>query len=1061
MSIRYLTEDELNEFIKFEGGDSKTNTKNEDQITQKQKDNIYIYLKESQLDNQIIKNKQFVLKPHQTIPKYYLLNHVNRIILHYSMGSGKTAAAIFIASHYLNIYKETQFLNLYNNISTTESKKLIHIIGAWQSQNAFVQDLLKPELHFVDLDRIKEIKEKMNSTFKEIRLEGEMDYKRLVKSIVKKMEFHGYQSFFNKCFPNITTEKYSQDAKILIEEYNKGLIKIEEKILSEFADSLVIVDEMQKLYSSTGMNSYGFVLSVLMKSASKYNIKFVFLTGTILNTSLYEVVDVMNILNEETIEEHSTYLDQITILNNIVTYKIKDSKINYIRDYFKNIFIYYSNTDLSETEMEVKKFIQDTPKQLTFIDQETKKKVKDPIDTVNSVQNLSQLIYKSNPKKAIPTEIHVGNIMIKEPNQMINLYSVEVEGYQAKQYGKYLSEQTTLNQLSDSDENVSIHDGIFDKNDNSIYFNSGIYCGNGLKYPNIKKYSAIGAELVRICLYSVLKGEKVIVYHERILGFGLKQYIEILNQNGFILYGTSPKKDTRCKVCGLELGDHTVNHDFIPMRYEVMYGDISDKDRKQLTQLYNSPNNLYGDYISVMFISSIAYSGVSFFNTNNIVILDKISNLSRWKQIYSRIIRTHSHDLLPKDKQYANVYTMVIKHPDEKRNGVTSFTHEEKYYKLRAILNNYINDFIEDIRKHSITDILLKEQEKIPEIITLKNEESIFNQDLLIELNNMFKQNRINLNSPWRLKQLMTRLNDPRNQLSFINIPLLSKHRKLLLTIIKEKYLRLFYDSFDDKKNIYCVLTNSETKKTIDYDVKFNFSDLNYLSLESSSFNQLLIDLSTVVEKIRVLEGDEKDKYIINLRNSMLKLVLVTKGKFDKIINYKTFWDVIYLIHDEYYSDDDKKFVENHSSENRNYNNMAGFYYYDRVILKPKNINLAENKFIEPGQEIEIKEISLPKQIKNSVTINDSPFLFKIISYSPLEPTIWYLRVVVLEETEYKDNRKKNKGVNCASFNVERLYLYFPNISNKINRKNYCINLIGELCTQARDHKIKLPNPFN
>lgn len=1061
MSIRYLSEEELNELLyipeystsKLEGGDEVS----------KEQENIYLYLKEGKIDNQLLKYNQFVLKPHQTIPKYYLLNHVNKVILHYSMGSGKTAGAIFIASYYLDIYKQTQFLNLYNNKSVHDSKKLIHVIGSWQTQNAFIQDLLKPELHFVDVDQIKQIKEKLNSTFKEIRAEGEIEYNRLIKSILKKIEFYGYQAFFNKCFPDINMQKFTQDARALIEEYKNGLIKIEDKILEEFRDSLIIVDEMQKLYSTNGMNSYGFVLSILMKSASKYNIKFVFLTGTILNTSLYEVVDVMNIMNENTIEDHSTYLDQITILDNIVTYKIKESKIDYIRDYFRNIFIYYSNNDGIETEIEIKKYSQPIDKSLSFYDPQLKKNVKDKLEYINSVNNLTKVISKYDENKHIPTEIHVGNIMIKEPNQIMNIYSVEVEGYQADKYLKYLQEESTMSDLIEGDENVSIHDGIFDKNDNSIYYNSGIYSGVGLKYPNIKKYSAIGAELVRICLYSVLKGEKVVVYHERILGFGLKQYVEILNQNGFILYGTSPKKDTRCKICGNELEHHPNSHDFVPMRYEVMYGDISDKDRKQITQLYNSPNNLYGDYISVIFISSIAYSGVSFFNTNNIVILDKISNLSRWKQIYSRIIRTRSHDLLPKEKKYANVYTMVIQHPMEKRNGINLFTREEKYYKLRVILNNYVNNFISDIRDHSISKILLKEQERISEILTLKNENSIFNQDLIQELNNIFKLNKINLNSPWILKKLIKRLTDPENQLSFINMNLLSKHRKLIPIIIKEKYLKLFYDYLDYKegKNIFCILDRSQKEETVKYNTKFNFADLNYLTLESSIFKQILLDLTTMYNKIEKLNDTDKDKHVIYIRNQLMKLVTSIKGKFELIINYKIFWDVIYLIHDEYYVGDEKKFLENHNSDKRDYNSIAGFYYYDKVILKPKEIDLSKNKFLSGDSKIEIKEIQLPRRNKEiTVPLNDSQLLFKITSHSALEPTIWYLRVVIIAINDERDNRKKNKGINCSSFNVEKLYMYFPNIDKKMNRKNYCIKLIGVICDEATDKKIKIPTPF-
>ena len=251
------------------------------------------------------------------------------------------------------------------------------------------------------------------------------------------------------------------------------------------------------------------------------------------------------------------------------------------------------------------------------------------------------------------------------------------------------------------------------------------------------------------------------------------------------------------------------------MRYAALYGDLSEKERKQLTQLYNTPNNLYGEYISVMFISSVAYSGVSFFNTNHLIILNKINNLSKWKQIYARIIRTHSHDLLPPEKKWANVYTMIIKHPDEKSNGVTQFIREEKYYKLRNILNQYIDVFIKNVAKTSITDTLLNHQENIPNLITIKNEPSLFKQDLIEEMKFVFKRSKINVDQPWVYQNLIRRICDPENQLTFINLSLMTL-KEISSIVIRQNYLKLFKidTDYSENKHIYCIPLNSESKNT-------------------------------------------------------------------------------------------------------------------------------------------------------------------------------------------------------------------------------------------------------
>lgn len=1057
MSTYFLNNlEDQNLFTSITGGSITQN--------ESEQENIYEYLTTTNLNSHLMKKKAFILKPHQVIPKYYLLNHVDKLILHYSMGSGKTAAAIYILNHYYETYMKQKFLNLYSN-THFKSNKNIYIIGTWQTQNAFLQDLMKPEFHFIDKQILEEIDKKRNSNFKEIRQEGELEYKKISKQLLNNFEFYGYQALFNVCFPNIENKHFVQDASMLIDEFNKGILQIDENVLINFKNSIIIIDEMQRLYSSQGLNSYGFIIGALIKKTKKYNTKFVFLTGTMLNLSLYEVVDVMNILNDETFEPHSKYLDEITILDDIHTYKIKDSQIDYIRNYFNKHFIFYEqSSNKNEINVKISKDNSELNKKFMFYDPVKKIKSKDTLNTIYSINNVKKLIYENDKSSNLPTEIHIGNLQLKE-KQIMNLYCVTVEGKQAELYKKYLTENITMKNLDDDTVTTTLHDGAFDKKDDLLYSVGGIYSGSGLKYPHVKQYSAIGAEMVRLTLYNTILGEKTVIYHEKILNFGLKQYAEILNQNGFILYGTSPKNDTRCKICGLEFENHKTGHDFIPMRYGILYGDMSENERKDLTQLYNSANNLYGDYISVMFISSIAYSGVSFFNTNNLIILDKINNLSKWKQICSRIIRTHSHDLLPKEKKIAKIYTMIIRHPDEYSNGSTKFYFEEKYYKLRLILNDYISNFIEDITKHSITDILLYNQKEIPKILTLKKELTIFKNDLIKELKFIFENNRLDCNSPWLFKHLFDRLQDPENQMSYINMSLLDRRKNLFSTIIRKHFINLFYDKFDynDTKNIYCIVNVKkeikENNVNNQYTTLFNFSDLNYLLIENNQYSQDLINLSILIEKVKTINNNDDDKHIISIRNNLNSLLnKITNLKL--IVNNKTFWEAIYLIHDEYYSDDDRHFIKNHSKENRNFHKIAGFYYYDTIILKPKEIDLINDIYPETLNQ-NIEKIKIQKKEINQELFEGTPYIFKIISNNNIEPSIWYLRVTILEPNDHIDNRRKNKGINCVSFDVKKLKIYFSDLNYDINKKTYCIKLISDLCSIANKKNISIVTPFN
>ena len=254
-----------------------------------------------------------------------------------------------------------------------------------------------------------------------------------------------------------------------------------------------------------------------------------------------------------------------------------------------------------------------------------------------------------------------------------------------KKYEEWLQNddaQESVNAVEEVQDRLSLHDCYFSTTESdNIYLSSGVYTGRGLLYPELKNYSAIGAEMVRLCLYNTLRGEKVICYHDKIAKGGLKQYIEFLKVNGYIEYSTPMKNDTRCLKCGLTLSEHTdkTTHSFSPMCYAVLSGEITENQRNKITEIWNNPNNLTGEVISVLMISSVAAAGVSFYNTTNLIILNKISNMSKWKQICGRIVRTASHSLLPQSKRIAKIYTMTVHAPSEWDSSNSKMDIETKY----------------------------------------------------------------------------------------------------------------------------------------------------------------------------------------------------------------------------------------------------------------------------------------------------------------------------------------------------------------------------------------------
>jgi hypothetical protein len=191
--------------------------------------------------------------------------------------------------------------------------------------------------------------------------------------------------------------------------------------------------------------------------------------------------------------------------------------------------------------------------------------------------------------------------------------------------------------------------------------------------------------------------------------------------------------DCRCWLCGKTYHEHLhgeFKHDFRLLQYAILSGDMTDSERSQIVKIYNSPANITGRLISCLFISKVASSGVSFFNTNHLILLSRVSNLSLWKQIKARIMRLGSHELLPPEKRFANIYTMILK-------------PEENYYKVRSLLYKDTLIITQKIYDYSITKTLFDKPETFQ---TNYKDVIMLRQDIFDEIRNIYTSGVIDFN---------------------------------------------------------------------------------------------------------------------------------------------------------------------------------------------------------------------------------------------------------------------------------------------------------------------------
>lgn len=979
-------------------------------------ENVYELFHPENFDMNVLYNRKTILMPHQVVPKYYLLSNpdIHSLIINYTMGTGKSMTAVFLILKLLNEKRNIEFNSQFVKVNQNsflnkkmKAEKNIIVISGWQGVNAICEELIKPEFGYINDEDDNLLRTLPSNEVKSLK-------RSLFKGMEQYINFFGYQAFFNFCFPNLVNNNLAQDAKALMIEYEKDNIFINEKSKEHLRDSIIIIDEMQKLYSVDGLNSYGFNVLLLHKLAKELNCKIMLMTGTIINSSIREIIDICNITSlDRKFLNYDDYLVEKNNEFNIKTFNIKEDKeIELLRTLKKNYIAYSTRI---------------------------KRKVPELIDCdklpMYNYHDEGCKAFVFDKQKNLPQEIYIGNTVISKDDIDCSLicYSLTVEGFQKDAYKQYIENQlnnSTNERESENSNTMYIQDAYIPTKDafkHGIIQTNQCYIGKFLSLENIRKFSIAGYTFCKMCLENSWHNEKTIVYHSNLRNFGIYQYAKILEANGFIEIGNPIKENSLCKVCKHEYSLHRKSieerlkykccNNFVPLTFGLMTGENSQNDREELLNIYNAPNNLYGDVCSVIFVSNVAYSGVSFLNTNNLIMISRISDISKWKQIAARIVRTKSHALLPPEKHYAKIYTFIVNYPDECKvfPKLKGLTIGAKYYKTNYILNKDVETFLNKLNKFCTGNVLLNS----PEIYEMsETEEKITNNllrnDIEYELNYALNKDLFSddVNNVWSFDTLISRVNN--YNFSFIDFTRIQP--EIIEDIIKKnKNIELY--SSDKGNRIIKFPINSDIE--LENPNTFMFETINNFTRNPKHLDYLL----------NLLESTDKLLQSVDILQRILKYL---KNNFALIKDKQIFWNKMFFIHNEYYPDDETNFFENHCKKNRNINKMTGFYYGDYIVFKDATLKVINYKFPEPK------------------LVDKLPFYFKITSRISTSSSPFYLRVSVVKQQEIKeDNRKNPKGVDCFNINnFNDFRKYFPELKNIENKKDFCRELLNYLCEE-------------
>lgn len=150
--------------------------------------------------------------------------------------------------------------------------------------------------------------------------------------------------------------------------------------------------------------------------------------------------------------------------------------------------------------------------------------------------------------------------------------------------------------------------------------------------------------------------------------------------------------------------------------------------RDQLLSI--SEDNVTGSVIQVCMISSSGAEGISLRNINYVHIMEPYWHPVRMDQVIGRARRICSHEDLPKDKQFVDVYLYIMKMTEKQMNGKHSkdlykydkskllkvnipYTTDQTLHEISTIKRNTIENILTSIKEASIDCVVHKTKDNL------------------------------------------------------------------------------------------------------------------------------------------------------------------------------------------------------------------------------------------------------------------------------------------------------------------------------------------------------------
>tara|TARA_B110000444_G_scaffold4800_1_gene4501 strand:+ start:9864 stop:13877 length:4014 start_codon:yes stop_codon:yes gene_type:complete len=669
-------------------------------------------------------NKDFALAPHQKFIMNFLSEYTpyNGVLLYHGLGTGKTCSAIGIAEEsrrymkYNDIDKQILIVASPNvqinfRLQLFDETKLEYKNNKWIINNCAGQNIL---------DEINALQSKIPKS-KVIKL---------VDNIINNYySFIGYIELANLINKHSNINNFLKENSKISKKKQNLLIK--NKLEKFFGNRLIIIDEIHNI-RDTKDNSNKLVakqVDNLVKNVN--NMKLVLMSATPMFNDYKEIVFLLNLLNAN---------DKRSLIE--------------IKDVFNSDGSFVLDEDGNESGKDL--LIRKLNGYVSY--------VKGDNPFIFPYRILPELydIEKSlkNPNFTYPINNVIGNRLGEDIKiTLLDLYLTKLNDYQERAYN-FIVSKTEFKDDSDSYkytlllkpleslnivypnkelENVSLEEMNSLKIDvknlvgksglsNIMSYEQDTKLGYRFNYKyiddsaekvflreNLIKYSSKISNIIN----SIENSKGPIIIYSQFIDGGLIPLALALESYGFKRYGNSKSLFEKPPIEELDIYSYKSktealkeNGKFRSAKYIMITGDkVLSPNKEEELKSCNDPDNVNGENIKVILISSAGSEGLDFKYIRQIHIMEPWYNVNRIEQIIGRGIRTCSHKDLPLTERnvqifmYASILSnstietvdlLIYRKAEEKAKLIGNITRIMKENSIDCHLNYDLNMFNEN-----------------------------------------------------------------------------------------------------------------------------------------------------------------------------------------------------------------------------------------------------------------------------------------------------------------------------------------------------------------------------